>query len=208
MTLTIREYRKYSNIQRKTAEWVAERIVYICKSLSKEIKDMSLTIRNQKEVFEKEHKIMNETTDLDHCETMTELVNQLSEINMSKVSIKPNLTEKERAIIIDFLSQALRSDSCLAQASDEVLLHKFYQVENKAIRSQIITYKIEFYENSILSHIGLAYNRQFKGKDVYDAFCAKIGKSMVDYFNQFNITIIFDTRSIDVRTNGIHLHQM
>lgn len=88
MTFTPKEVRKYSRIQKQTAEWVAERIVYICKLQSADMLEKSKTIQNQKEVFEKEHR---EHSCLLRFEmTMSELADRLKKVRISDFHYKEN----------------------------------------------------------------------------------------------------------------------
>ena len=91
MTLTPKEIKKYSKIQKQTAEWVAERTVYICKLQSAEMFELSKIIQNQKEVFEKEHK---EHSCLLRFEmTMFEFADKLRKVKMSDFDYKENSGE-------------------------------------------------------------------------------------------------------------------
>lgn len=84
MSFTIREIEKYSKIQLDTAEWVAERVVYICKVLSEEVEGLSEIIQNQKEVFEKEHSDLM---------TMKQLAYRLKYVTLSDITIVPSVPQ-------------------------------------------------------------------------------------------------------------------
>ena len=84
MTFTPREIRKHSETQYKTAGWVAERLVYMCKIFSEEVREASKIIQNQKEVFEKEHKEVDYRVRLDT--TMSEMADKLKLVKMKVTS--------------------------------------------------------------------------------------------------------------------------
>lgn len=169
MTFTPREIRKYSEIQYKTAQWVAERLVYMCKIFSEEVREASKIIQNQKEVFEREHEEVHYVLRLSI--TMKELADKLKSVKMKDLKITPNEG------------------------------------------GEITTYHLRINREHILNHLGIALNGGvFLYNDwvcLKDAFCANIARSMTDYFEQYNLTIIFkydyskNLAFIDVRTNGL-----
>lgn len=169
MTFTPREIRKHSKTQYKTAKWVAERLVYMCKIFSEEVREASKIIQNQKEVFEKEHKEVDYKLRLDT--TMSEMADKLKLVKMKDLEIVPNEG------------------------------------------GEITTYHLKISPEHILSHLGIALNG---GCHFYnhwiplrDGFCTRIALSMQDYFEQYNLTLVFkfdctkNLSFIDVRTNGL-----
>lgn len=176
MTLTIREINKYSKIQKETAEWVAERFVYMCKIHAKEVEKLSTVIQNQEEVFEKEHANYDGLLQFgrEPAKTMKELADKLKRVKMNDFEILPYETK------------------------------------------EITTYYLNIDITHVLSHLGMALNGRLLipnlcDRKLDDAFCRNIAQTMIDYFEQYNLTVIFQYTSrslvflchISVRTNGL-----
>lgn len=96
----------------------------------------------------------------------------------------------------------------LAERLKKVNIKDFEIVSNNSRNEgQIRTYHLSLYHGHVLSHLGMALNKGWNNRKLEDAFCSKIAQGMIDYFEQYELTLLFQFSmvgcDIDIRTNGI-----